>query len=152
MPAKSRVTKFRKITNLTGFEFGLLVLATPTLPLVKFLLKQRGFGRTEKFLTRFGPKSASEDTSPERVVTAARMVNIAAENGFYKAQCLEIAITLWWMLHMMGIESTVRLGIYKKDDLVEAHAWVIHSDEIVIGQTSRFDDYQPILDVNVDRR
>ncbi len=143
--------KFSKIASLSAREWFLYFCALFTLPLVKFLLKQRGFGKTEKFLSGYGRKRR-ETGNEDRVRSAARMVSIAAQNGFYKAQCLEQAITLWWMLHLMGIESTIRLGIYKNDTGVEAHAWVIHEDKVVLGETAELDSYEPILDVNVNRQ
>jgi len=80
------------------------------------------------------------------------MVSVAAVRGPFNAQCLEQAISLWWMLGLMGITSTIRLGIYKLEDHVEAHAWVLYHDEIVIGQRQELDGYTPLLDVNIDRR
>ena len=137
--------------KLSVSEYFLLICAILTLPLVKLLLKQRGFGKTEKFFARLGRKTLSADAPADKVLAAARMVSVAAAHGFYEAQCLEQAITLRWMLHMMGIESTIRLGIYRSDESLGAHAWVLYKDEVVIGKTQRIGDFQPILDVNVNR-
>ena len=65
---------------------------------------------------------------------------------------LEQAITLWWMLGMMGIGSTIRLGIYKSGESVEAHAWVLHEEKIVIGLMDDQKEFTPLLDVNFERQ
>ena len=80
------------------------------------------------------------------------MVSIAAFRGPFKSQCLEQAITLWWMLGIMGISSTIRFGIYKSGNSVEAHAWLLHDDNIVIGQMDNLKEYTPLLDVNIERQ
>ncbi|MFT7221796.1 MAG: hypothetical protein ACI8Z1_003419, partial [Candidatus Azotimanducaceae bacterium] len=98
----------------------LLTWALVTLPLVGLLLKRKGFTRTEKFLSRFGRRSRRVESQPVRVKRVARMVSVAAVRGPFNAQCLEQAISLWWMLGLMGITSTMRLGIYKLEDHVEA--------------------------------
>ncbi len=90
--------------------------------------------------------------SEEEVRQIARMVSVAATRGLFKAQCLPQAITLWWMLGLIGVMSTVRLGIYKKEGLVEAHAWVLYNDRVVIGESEMLDDFTPLLDVNIERR
>ena len=51
------------------------------------------------------------EASPVRVGQAARMVSITAVRGPCKARCLEKAITVWWVLGLVGIKSTIRLGI-----------------------------------------
>lgn len=145
-------SKLSKVVSLSAREWFLYLCALFTLPLVRLLLKQRGFGKTEKFLAGYGRRRKNSADDEARVLMTARMVSTAAQKGFYKAQCLEQAVTLWWMLHLMGIESTIRLGIYKNDLRVEAHAWVIYEGHVVLGRTAEFDDYQPILDVNVNRQ
>ena len=141
-----------KLRALSFFEVLMLVVSVLTLPVVSLLLKLRGFRKTERtmaLLSRLGMRS---EASPVRVDQAARMVSIAAVRGPYKARCLEQAITVWWMLGFMGIRSTIRLGIYKSGESVEAHAWVLHEGKIVIGQMNEQKAFTPILDVNIERQ
>jgi hypothetical protein len=56
------------------------------------------------------------------------------------------------MLGVMGISSTIRLGIYKSGESVEAHAWVLHEGKIVIGQMNERKEFTPLLDVNIERQ
>ena len=141
-----------KLCALSFSEFLMLVVSVLTLPVVSVLLKLRGFRKTERFMALFSRLGIQPEASPVRVDQAARMVSIAAVRGPYKARCLEQAITVWWMLGVMGISSTIRLGIYKSGQSVEAHAWVLHEGKIVIGQMNEQKEFTPLLDVNIERQ
>ena len=144
------MSDLQKIGRLSLSEGFLLAVFVVALPVVAKLLKHRGFRKTEQLLARFS-RTPGPGQSRDRVLGTARLVSIAADRGPFNAQCLEQAITLWWMLGLMGIESTIRMGIYKNGDLVEAHAWVLYEEEIVLGELERLSDYTPLLDVNIER-
>jgi hypothetical protein len=146
------VSNLDKLRALSFSEFLMLVVSVLTLPVVSVLLKLRGFRKTERFMALFSRLGIQPEASPVRVDQAARMVSIAAVRGPYKARCLEQAITVWWMLGVMGISSTIRLGIYKSGESVEAHAWVLHEGKIVIGQMNEQKEFTPLLDVNIERQ
>ena len=141
-----------KLQALSFSEFLMLGVSVLTLPIVSVLLKLRGFRKTERIMALFSRLGMQSETSSVRVGQAARMVSIAAVRGPYKARCLEQAITVWWMLGLMGIRSTIRLGIYKSGESVEAHAWVLHEGHIVIGQMNEQKVFTPLLDVNIERQ
>ena len=141
-----------KLRALSFFEVLMLVVSVLTLPVVSLLLKLRGFRKTERIMALLSRLGMRSEASPVRVDQAARMVSIAAVQGPYKARCLEQALTVWWMLGLMGIKSTIRLGIYKSGEAVEAHAWVLHEGKIVIGQMNEQKAFTPILDVNIERQ
>ena len=141
-----------KLRALSFFEVLMLVVSVLTLPVVSLLLKLRGFRKTERIMALLSRLGMRSEASPVRVDQAARMVSIAAVQGPYKARCLEQALTVWWMLGLMGIRSTIRLGIYKSGEAVEAHAWVLHEGKIVIGQMNEQKAFTPILDVNIERQ
>jgi hypothetical protein len=146
------VSNLDKLRALSFAEFLMLVVSVLTLPVVSVLLKLRGFRKTERFMALFSRLGAQSEASPVRVGQAARMVSIAAARGPYKARCLEQAITVWWMLGVVGISSTIRLGVYKSGTSVEAHAWVLHEGKIVIGQMNEQKEFTPLLDVNIERQ
>ncbi|MBT3626225.1 MAG: lasso peptide biosynthesis B2 protein [Gammaproteobacteria bacterium] len=141
-----------KLQALSFSEFLMLVVSVLTLPVVSVLLKLRGFRKTERIMALCSRLGIQSKSSTARVGQAARMVSIAAVRGPYKARCLEQAITVWWMLGFMGIRSTIRLGIYKSGESVEAHAWVLHEGKIVIGQMNEQKAFTPLLDVNIERQ
>lgn len=103
-------------------------------------------------MAMFSRREVYPEKSKAKVAQAARMVNVVAARGLFNTQCLEKAITLWWMLGVMGISSTIRLGIYKSGATVEARAWVLHDGKIVIGQMDDEKEFTPILDVNIERQ
>jgi len=146
------VSNLDKLRALSFFEVLMLVVSVLTLPVVSLLLKLRGFRKTERIMALLSRLGMRSEASPVRVDQAARMVSIAAVQGPYKARCLEQALTVWWMLGLMGIKSTIRLGIYKSGEAVEAHAWVLHEGKIVIGQMNEQKAFTPILDVNIERQ
>ena len=145
------MNNLHKLWALTAVEFGFLLLAIFVLPIVAILLKMLDFGDATKLLARLRRKSKSGTRSSETVAKAAHMVTVAAGHGLYRALCLEQAISLWWILGLVGIDSTIRFGVVKSGDTVEAHAWVLYQGELVIGQTQRLHEYTPMFDVGVNR-
>jgi len=146
------VSNLDKLRELSFSEFLMLVVSVLTLPVVSVLLKLRGFRKTERFMALFSRLDIQSEASPAWVDQAARMVSVAAVRGPYKARCLEQAITVWWMLGVMGISSTIRLGVYDSGESIEAHAWVLHEGKIVIGQMNEQKEFTPVLDVNIERQ
>lgn len=146
------MSDWQKLKALSATELLLLSASCLILPVVALLLKQRGFSKTERLLSRFSANPSPDSDAYQRVRRTSRVMSIAAVRGPYKAKCLEQAVTLWWMLGLMGIVSTIRLGIFKKDEAIEAHAWVVHDDEIVLGELADLESYTPLLDVNFERR
>ena len=100
-----------KLRPLSFLEGQMLVVSVLTLPVVSLLLKLRGFRKTERIMALYSRPGMRSEASPVRVGQAARMVSITAVRGPCKARCLEQAITVWWMLGLMGIKSTIMLGI-----------------------------------------
>ncbi len=147
------MSDLRKLLGLSFREWLFLTTSLVALPVVKRLLAKRGFRKTEQLLARISRTSDQEPAAADaaRVRSAARMVSVAAIRGPFNAQCLEQAVTLWWMLGLEGIMTTIRMGIYKSGDQVEAHAWVLYQDEIVLGELERLEGYTPLLDVNIER-
>ena len=52
------------------------------------------------------------------------MIAIAARRTPLRVTCLPRSLALHWMLRRRGIESTLRIGVRKRGDHLEAHAWV----------------------------
>ncbi len=60
----------------------------------------------------------------EQARAIARIVQAAAKNGLYRANCLQESLALWWLLERRGIRSSLQIGVRKTGDRLEAHAWV----------------------------
>jgi hypothetical protein len=66
------------------------------------------------------------------------MVDVAANHGFYRANCLKRALVLGWFMRRRGIPCEIRIGTRKETGLLgeesgfSAHAWV-ESDGVVVN-------------------
>ena len=54
------------------------------------------------------------------------MVRAAARYGVVRATCLEESLTLWHLLRKQGHGAKLRIGVRKRAQKFEAHAWVEH--------------------------
>lgn len=73
-------------------------------------------------------KAGDAWTKPDR--TAAL---VDAAGGALRASCLPRALALSRILRSQGIPHEVRIGVRKRRAL-EAHAWVVESDRVLIGR------------------
>jgi transglutaminase superfamily protein len=123
------------------------------LPLVRWSLRLRGYGKTFTSLQRRAHFQAREAenrlASPEGVQTAFRMVRAALRYSFSQYTCLEESLTLWYLLRNQGIPVCLRIGVRKENEKFEAHAWVEHGgkalnqDEAVHQHYAAFDQDLP---------
>ncbi len=121
--------KLAKFAVLEPAERKLVLQVLVLIPAVKLAMRVEGYGRTRDFISRFLPKSA-ESTLPEQhhgsvALRISRMVDITANHGPFKANCLERSLILWWLLARQGIHSDIIFGVQKTPDSpVQMHAWV----------------------------
>jgi hypothetical protein len=123
------VANWRQVWRLSSAERGLLVQALFLLPLTALALWAVGFRRWQALLTRLTPVGyvpASRDGAALICEgrQMARLVDVAARHGLYAASCLPRSLALWWLLRRRGIDSYVCIGVRKKANQIEAHAWV----------------------------
>jgi len=119
--------RFRRFSALGRPARSLFLRAIVLLPLVALSLRWRGFRATQAALQRFlANDNQQTDAALVRKVVpvTARMVNAADRHGLVHPSCLAKSLTLWWLLGRQGISSCLRIGIRKKEEKFEAHAWV----------------------------
>ncbi len=119
--------RFRRFSALERPARSLFLRAIVLLPLVALSLRWRGFRATQAALQRFlANDNQQTDAALVRKVVpvTARMVNAADRHGLVHPSCLAKSLTLWWLLGRQGISSCLRIGIRKKEEKFEAHAWV----------------------------
>jgi hypothetical protein len=84
--------------------------------------------RTEASLHSHSQRSTgtiqSEQEVALRIAKSSRMVRAASRFGAIRATCLAQSLTLWFLLEQQNISSAIRIGVRKKDNRMEAHAWV----------------------------
>jgi Transglutaminase-like superfamily len=119
--------KLRRFSALDPAAQSLFLRAMFLLPSVSLSLHWRGFLRTQGSLQRLLSMANTERGSPllpERAALTAHLVNSADRHGWIHSSCLAKSLTLWWLLESQGIESRLRIGIRKENQMFEAHAWV----------------------------
>ena len=103
------------------------------LPLVRWSLRLRGYGKTFNSLQKraqFQPKATEvAPESREEVQSTCRMVRAALRYSLAQYTCLEESLTLWYLLRRQGIPACLRIGVRKENEKFEAHAWVEYGGE-----------------------
>jgi hypothetical protein len=103
-----------------------LLAALFLLPAVRLGLRAAGFRRLCAFLGRLGARSRRHppvEIASQRARSTAALLRSASVRGVYRANCLDQSVALWWLLRLQGIDADIRIGV-RKDDGLEAHAWV----------------------------
>ncbi len=114
------------------FRQRLLVLeAALFLGLSRLLLLALPFRRLAPWLQRV-PDSGACDTAT--VMAVRRAVTVAARNVPWNAVCLPQAMAAKAMLARRGQGSALHLGAAMAGGALNAHAWLVAGDEIVVGE------------------
>ena len=119
--------RLRRFSALERPARSLFLRATVLLPLVALSLRWRGFRATQASLQRSLLNDNQEREAAlvsKSAAMIAHMVNAADRHGLVHPSCLAKSLTLWWLLARQGISSHLRIGIRKKEEMFEAHAWV----------------------------
>jgi Transglutaminase-like superfamily len=119
------------------------------LPLVRWSLRLRGYGKTLRSLQkRVRSHGASLETRPEMseaVQLTCRMVRAAVRYSLIQFTCLEESLTLWFLLREQGIPACLRIGVRKEIEEFEAHAWVEQAGE-ALNQIEAFHHHYAAFD------
>ena len=73
----------------------------------------------------------------------ARMQEVAERHLFFRANCLERSLALWWQLRRYGIPSDLRIGGRKEGGRFEAHAWVESNGVVLNGSEDCYLQFVP---------
>ena len=115
----------RKLQTLTWVEWGWLGQALLLLPLINLGLHLFGLQQLRRLLAAFpGHALPAQAEQTAYVQQVARIVNLAARYGPYRATCLRRALLLWWWLQRAGIEAELQIGARFCEGELQAHAWV----------------------------
>jgi len=97
------------------------------LPWIAFSLRFRGFRLTQAALQQrlaSVPASGANPSQDAILQMTCRMVKAAAHHGPVKPTCLVDSLTLWYLLQRQNIPATLKIGVRKQFQKLEAHAWV----------------------------
>jgi hypothetical protein len=123
LPAEERRVLARAVFLVAGFAIALRLLP--------FRVVANRVGRMATV------KGGRAGTNPERIAAL-----VDAAGGALRASCLPRALALSRILRSRGILHEVRIGVRKRRGL-EAHAWVVESDRVVIGRAD-VESYAPL--------
>ena len=109
-----------------------LLLAMLLLPLVVLVHRGLGLRRAQAVLDAMTSNRAAicpGQSEPERVRLArwaSHIVQIASRRCLLTPTCLQQSLFLRWWLARRGVAASLRIGVRKRDGMLEAHAWVEH--------------------------
>jgi hypothetical protein len=110
------------LLQLDRAERWILLQSIVLLPLVALLLRTIGLARSWGLLRRSSPPvPLSMSGEGERTV---RMVDMATRHLPWRPSCLPRSLVLWFLLRRQGIPAELRIGVQKREQRLEAHAWV----------------------------
>jgi hypothetical protein len=130
------IERWKKFRRLGAFERGVVLEATGGLLATWIGLRLIGFRRWERVLGVFAPPvnttvPAQSASVQESALLIARMQAAAARNLFFRPNCLEQSLVLWWLLRRRGIEAALRIGARKDSNRFEAHAWLELNSQVL---------------------
>jgi len=127
--------KWRRFLQLSGFERATVIEAFAGLMITWPSLRLAGFRRWRAVLEWLSPGQSKAQpsfaTGLELARIVARMEAAAARNLFFRPNCLERSLVLWWLLRRRGIPAELRIGARKDAQKFEAHAWVEYGGSAV---------------------
>jgi hypothetical protein len=133
-----------KLRKLARTDLADLVLAMALLPVLAVAVR---LGRL-RILRRIIAATASHERAstadaPQSAVRIARLVSAVARRCPIHANCMARALTLHWLLLRRGIASSLRIGVCKVEDRLEAHIWVEHGDHALMEKPGVHDRFAP---------
>jgi hypothetical protein len=108
-------------------------LALATAWVLVFLLP---FRVTARLAGGIGPSSAGVLPAPaslRRARDVARRISRIAPRFPGRTTCLVRALAGWLLLRRRGIRAAIRFGVRKTSTGIDAHAWLLMGEEILLG-------------------
>jgi Transglutaminase-like superfamily len=117
---------WRGFWRLNGYARSIALEAAAALTATWIGLRLMGFRRWQAVLSWFAPIPATRSNSAALAAAReiARLEQAAARRLFFRANCLQQSLALWWLLRRRGISADLRIGARKEAGRFEAHAWV----------------------------
>lgn len=131
--------RLKQLEALTVTEWRVLLLSILLLPMIALVLQFKGFKWTQTLLSKHLSEKHGilipEDEQLKIAQSVARVISIAANHGFYSANCLKKSLLTWWLLRRRGIPIELKIGVNKDVGDFNAHAWVECRGNVLIDTT-----------------
>nr|WP_315051102.1 lasso peptide biosynthesis B2 protein [uncultured Brevundimonas sp.] len=104
-----------------------------------------------RLVSRLLPE-AKGDVAPGWVQARTRWAIGRTAGAALKATCLPQAMAAQTLLSLQGYSSWIRIGVRRSQDAgIQAHAWVITGDRVVVGDDERLDSFSTLIDLRVPK-
>ena len=113
----------------------LVALAALELVFVRASLLAVGYRTTARLVAVATPPPAWVVGSRPRARDVAAAVEVAADRTPVVTNCLVKAVACKALLDRCGVETDLRVGVAKADERLQAHAWLIHRGDVLVGGT-----------------
>lgn len=138
--------KLEKMTQLSLFEWKLLLQVLVLIPVVTLSLYVFGYRRSLSFMNYLLPAGTNEKLpahdETEKVSAISRMVKITANHAPYPANCLKQSLILWWLLARSGIRAEIIFGVQEnKGEEFSMHAWVEYNGYDLLNKSREHSNY-----------
>jgi hypothetical protein len=142
------IERWKRFRRLSAFERGVVLESTAGLLATWGGLRLIGFRRWERVLGVFTPSENTTGPAPvasaqESALSIARMQATAARNLFFRSNCLEQSLVLWWLLRRRGLNAALRIGARKDSERFEAHAWVELGSQVLNDASAEHRHFVP---------
>ncbi|MEN6552689.1 MAG: lasso peptide biosynthesis B2 protein [Methanobacterium sp.] len=105
------------------------------------------FHQVQKRVQKKSSSSSRKDSKPDPGVPIHRirfMIQMAARY-VPSSTCLVQALAGHILFSKYGYTTLIKIGVLNQDGQFEAHAWLEHDDDVVLGESEK--DFKTILDI-----
>lgn len=134
------IRKAQRFWRLPPAERRVLLRAWTLLLLFDLGLRTLPFSWVKRRASRPVSWTSPLPVSPQRM---AALVAAAGRNHLYSMTCLRQALALQRLLGRCGFSTELKLGVRKKEGVLEAHAWLV-KDGFAIEPAENSADYAPL--------
>lgn len=111
-------------------------------PVVEVGLRLFGFKKTFWMISRLIRKSNSPAENPQLLINRHFNYLLLFTKHFPNfGNCLARSLTLWLLLKNSGIDTDLRFGMKKKNELLLAHAWLEYEGTPLAGEEELDEKY-----------
>ena len=129
--------------------WGLFLQAVVLMSAIRLALQVLSFHQVHGLLKTLLPAMSvgGDEVEPPgsgRIAETTQTVELASKHTVVGNTCLHRSMALWWLLGRRGVDSSLRFGVRKDGDHLNAHAWVEHQGIVVNDQPTVGKDYMPL--------
>src|SRR5208282_3108195 len=154
------IATWRRFAYLGRSDRATVVRAAFFLTLIWVALRIVGFRRSKNLLDRWSAIPNTPEHADSGLLARALHVtglhSAAARHLFLRTNCLEQALSLYFLLRRLGLPAELRFGARKAGSRLEAHAWVVcfgvplNEDQGEHRHFSPFDGVSPLMETLPD--